>query len=217
MGTNTTLWRRWTVAATLGELVGFLVPAVVAASVRDLDQITIVVALVAAGFVEGSALGFAQSAVMREVVPGVRRRDWTVATGSAAALAWLLGMLPSSLVDRVPGAVLWTVIVLAAPVLLASIGGAQWLVLRRRRPRSGWWVGATAAAWAAGLLVFVGISSPLWRPGQDAALVALIGVVAGAAMAVTTAALTGLAVVRLERSAAEPSTSAASRDRREVR
>jgi hypothetical protein len=217
MGTNTTLWRRWTVAATLGELVGFLVPAVVAASVRDLDQVTVVAALVVAGFVEGSALGYAQSRVMREVVPGVRRRDWTVATGTAAALAWLLGMLPSSLAGRIPEAVLWTVIVVAAPVLLASIGGAQWLVIRRRRRRSGWWVAATAAAWAAGLLVFVGISSPLWRPGQDAVLVALIGVVAGAAMAVTTAALTGLAVVRLARAAAEPSTPPLGRDRREVR
>jgi hypothetical protein len=106
-------------------------------------------------------------------------------------------MLPSTLAGRVPDAVLWLVIAVAAPILLASLGTAQWLVLRRRRPGSTWWVPATAAAWTAGLLVFVGISSPLWQPGQDAVVIALIGVVAGAAMAFTTAALTGLAAVRL--------------------
>ena len=194
---NAAVWWRWTVAATLGEVAGFAVPALVGAGTADRGPGVVVPALVAAGFVEGSALGFAQSNVMRDLVPGLRRRDWTVATGAAAAAAWLLGMLPSTLAGRVPDAVLWLVIAVAAPILLASLGTAQWLVLRRRRRGAAWWVPATAAAWTAGLLVFVGISSPLWQPGQDAVVIALIGVVAGAAMAFTTAALTGLAAVRL--------------------
>jgi hypothetical protein len=196
---NTAVWWRWTVAATLGEFAGFAVPALVGAGTADRGPGIVVPALVAAGFVEGSALGFAQSSVLRDLVPGLGRRGWTLATGAAAAVAWLLGMLPSTLAGRVPDAVLWSAVALSAPVLLASLGTAQWLVLRRHRPGSAWWVATTAAAWTAGLLVFVGISSPLWQAGQGRLMVALIGVVAGAAMAFTTAALTGLAAVRLPR------------------
>jgi hypothetical protein len=198
----TGLWRRWFVAATVGELVGFTVPALVGAVV--LSRVADVPALIAAGFVEGAVLGFAQSAVIVGIVPGVRRRDWTVATGCAAAVAWALGMLPASIGGRVPDAVLWTVVALAAPVLLASLGTAQWLVLRPHRRHTIWWIGATAGAWLVGLGVFIAISSPLWQPGQPPGLIALIGVGAGAAMAATTAALTGLAVRRLARTDQRP-------------
>ena len=53
--------------------------------------------------------------------------------------------------------------------------------------------------WAVGLLVFTAITTPLWAPGQPAALMAAIGVLGGLAMAGTVAALTGWALVRLLR------------------
>jgi hypothetical protein len=87
--------------------------------------------------------------------------------------------------------------ILAASALLASIGTAQWLELRRHIPRAQGWIPATAAAWAAGLLVFLAISTPLWQPGQEPGLTALIGIFAGVVMAAVMAAVTGLLMVRL--------------------
>lgn len=193
------VWTRWTVAATVGELAGFTVPAVAGAAVSAAaaPDPVIVATLVAAGFLEGVTLGFAQSGVLGRAAVGVRRRDWTLATGAGAAIAWLLGMLPSTFAGRVPSGVLWALVAVVAPVLLVSLGLAQWLVLRRHRTGSAWWIAATAGAWLAGLAVFTGISSPLWRPDQSTAVVAAVGVLSGAAMAATTAALTGLAAVRL--------------------
>jgi hypothetical protein len=41
------------------------------------------------------------------------------------------------------------------------------------------------------------IATPLWHPGQHAIAVLFVGLIAGLAMALTVAAVSGLAVVRL--------------------
>jgi hypothetical protein len=51
-------------------------------------------------------------------------------------------------------------------LLLCSMGTAQWLVLRRIEVDAPWWIGVTAAAWVAGLAVFLAVATPLWREGQ---------------------------------------------------
>jgi hypothetical protein len=131
-------------------------------------------------------------------------RRWIMNTAAAAALAWSIGLLPSTAHD------LWSpwptplVVVAAAAlglVLLCSIGAAQWLELRRHVPRAGRWVTATAAAWCAGLVAFSAVTSPLWQPGQRPALTAAIGALGGLVMAVTVAAGTGWALIRLLRTA----------------
>src|SRR3954447_15721307 len=88
--------------------------------------------------------------------------------------------------------------------LLATIGTAQWLVLRTVRPRSAWWIATTAGAWAAGLLAFAAVATPLWQPGQVLPLVIAIGVLGGLVMAATVAGLTGAAAVRLVVPPADP-------------
>lgn len=45
--------------------------------------------------------------------------------------------------------------------------------------------------------VFFTVTMPLWQPGQDVAVVALIGVLGGLLMAATVAALTGILIVRI--------------------
>ena len=87
-------------------------------------------------------------------------------------------------------------------MLLAGIGIAQWSVLRSVVPGAVRWIGWTALAWLAGLTVFLLVATPLWQPGQPRWLIAAIGVLAGALMALTMAAATGWGVVRLL--AAEP-------------
>jgi hypothetical protein len=85
--------------------------------------------------------------------------------------------------------------VLAGVVLLASIGFAQWLVLRRHVDRAGSWVVANALAWIAGLaVVFAAIGV---APADSPVLIAAFGVVGGLGMGLTVALVTGLFLVRL--------------------
>lgn len=194
------LWWAWTRWATLGEFSGFAVPAVVGAVISGWPAAATLVAMVAAGAVEGSLLGWSQWWVLRRRVPQVRAGAWVGATAAAAALAWSIGMLPSLTDGELPS---WppVLLVLAAGllglVLLASIGTAQWWVLRAHVPRCGRWVLTTAGAWLAGLTVFSAFTMPLWQPGQAAWLVAIIGLAGGLLMAVTVAAITGWGFLRL--------------------
>lgn len=189
----------WLVWVSLGETVGFIAPALAQLATASIPAAN-TPSLIAAGAVEGAVLGWSQAHVLRRRLPDLSRRAWVAGTSVAAALAWSLGLLPSAF------APVWTtwpapVIVAAAiPVgllLLGSIGCAQWFELRRRVARSGWWIPATMAAWFVGLTVFLGVATPLWRPGQSAAVILLIGVVAAALMAVSMSLVTGLALRRL--------------------
>ncbi len=49
---------------------------------------------------------------------------------------------------------------LEIPLLLMglAIGAGQWLLLRRRLPQAGWWIGANAAAWGLSALITTGNS-----------------------------------------------------------
>ncbi|MCC3655662.1 MULTISPECIES: hypothetical protein [Streptomyces] len=194
------LWRQWLLWATAGEMAGFAAPAVVGAATADGPTALTVTGLVAAGAVEGAVLGLAQARVLRRVWPRLDGGRWTAATAAAAAFAWLLGLLPSALHDAVadwPVPVLAALAAVAGPLLLVSVGTAQWWVLRRHVPRARRWIAGSAAGWLLGLLVFTALTSPLWRPGQPAPLVGLIGLLGGTAMAFTAAAVTGWVLVRL--------------------
>jgi hypothetical protein len=75
----------------------------------------------------------------------------------------------------VPPALAVPAAALGGLVLLASIGTAQWLVLRRAGHDVAWWIATTAAGWLAGLTVFMVVVTPLWQPGQPALLTVAIG------------------------------------------
>lgn len=73
---------------------------------------------------------------------------------------WLLELWPPLLV---------ALGVLAGMALLATIGAAQWLVLRRYVDGSGVWVVANVLAWIAGLVVVfaaIGSRRPMRRCGS---------------------------------------------------
>jgi hypothetical protein len=158
--------------------------------------------LVAAGAVEGAMLGLAQAHVLRRALPTVHRGGWVAATAAGAALAWMIGLVPMLTDGRLfqlPIVLVVASVALLGAALLGSIGTAQWLVLRRRIDRSGWWIASTAAAWTFGLIVFTAVTTPLWQPGQPVLLIAAIGLLGGLLMAGTVAALTGVAIVRMRR------------------
>lgn len=195
-------WRRWTAVTTAGELAGFAAPATVGglAAVGGWPGGVTYAAVLAAGFVEGGLLGYAQATVLHASLRRLSVRRYAAATGAAAVLAYAVGMLPSTLGDRLtalPVAVLVAAGALASVVLLGSIGTAQWLVLRGAGVDRPSWIAVTAGAWTAGLAVFMLTASPLWQPGEPAWLVVAIGIGCGALMAATVAALTGLAAAGL--------------------
>lgn len=201
-GRNTflALWIGW---VSLGESLGFLAPAIAQTVSAALWPAATVPLLVLSGFVEGAVLGWFQVRVLRTRLPTVSVRRWVLLTGAAAAAAWTLGLLPSA----GSGWQAWPAVAqivagtIAALALLVSIGFAQWIELREHVARAWRWIAGSAAAWAAGLAVFMAVATPLWQPGQDVWVSAAIGLGAAVLMAVSMALVTGLVMVRLLRSA----------------
>jgi hypothetical protein len=191
-------FRRWVTATTIGELLGFAIPALAgagsaAAGVRPAAATAL---LVAAGAGEGTVLGWAQSRALRRDLPALPARSWIAATAAGAVIAWLIGMTPSTFYDQLsqlPAPLLMTLAVPAGLLLLATIGTAQWLVLRRHVRRAGVWIAANALGWLAGLVVVFAVLAA--APSE--ALVAVYGVAGGLAMGATVALVTGPFMVRL--------------------
>jgi hypothetical protein len=202
VGRDRPLWRRWVLATTVGESIGFCVPALagVVAARLDAPAVASFALLLAAGWVEGFVLGTAQQWALGITLRRLSGRAFAHATAGAAVVAYAIGMLPSSIGDgltRLPPVVLIAGGTIAGLALLASIGTAQWLVLRHDGYDAPWWILTTAGAWLAGLGVFMAVATPLWRPGQPVVVAVLVGVLAGVLMAGTVAVLTGFAAQRL--------------------
>jgi hypothetical protein len=182
-------WGRWTGAAALGEIAGFAVPAVAMALTLGVGPIARVAVILPAGAI----LGLAQAYALRTVLPAIATRDWARATAGGAAIAWAVGTLPVVLGESL---LEWP------PVVLVPLGLTSLTSMGLLRPyvRGAFrWVPATVLSWPAGLGAFALVTSPLWQEGQPAWLVAAIGMLGGAIMAVTVAAPTGAAPVRLTR------------------
>lgn len=192
--------RRWVLATTLGDALGFLVPALVAVAAYDWRPELFLVIMAVAGTVEGLVLGGAQSLVLGREFLGFSRTAWTMATGLGAGFAWFVGMLPSTSYPIWREWSPWLLVPLGlvlAFLLLVSIGLAQWTVLRRHVARSRTWVPVNAVAWLLGLALMMGVAMPLWREGQSTGAVTAIGALASLLMALTVAVVTGWWLARL--------------------
>lgn len=191
------VWLAW---VTVGETLGFLAPVITHLLASSFIPDFVLPLLVGAGAIEGAVLGWAPSHVLRPRVPLLSGRRWIILTSLGAAVAWVIGMLPSAFVAvwvQWPAPMQILAGVLSGLVLLGSVGASQSLELRRHFGEIVPWIVGNAAAWSVGLLIFLVISTPLWQPGQPPALVALIGVVAGVGMAAGMAAISGLVMKRL--------------------
>jgi len=207
-------WGQWVAANLVGELAGLgIVGAVGSTLVRIYGEpvtagaVLVYAALaVALGAVEGAIVGYAQAGVLRRRLPGLR--SWVAATTLGAAIAWALGMLPSTLISlyRPPGPAPAPApdipdglqLLLAMP--LGVVAGAilafpQWRILRRHLAHAGWWIAANALAWALAMpLVFVAAGV---RPETSAAVSAVIVVASLAAAGAVAGAVHGAYLVRL--------------------
>jgi len=185
---------RWIAIVTVAEAVGFAIAttaALVAILVLPSGALGLVVTVLG-GAVEGVLLGTGQWLAMGGRRPLAHR--WILATVAGAALAWTLGMLPSTLgIDLT----IWWVPVLVGlggVTLLASIPVAQWLSLRRAGTAR--WIPVNMASWAIAIL-WTFAPSPFIDEHSPVALVATLYVIAGILMAFTIAALTARTAAKL--------------------
>lgn len=193
--------RRWVLAVTAGETIGFMIPAAVGGVLALAAAPTYIVypLMIGAGACEGALLGAGQSIGFGSSV--VRRSSWIMATAGGAAVAWSIGMLPSTITGfdpSSPSALPW--IVIGAVLLLVSIPVMQWLVLRRVLRKAFWWIPVNACAWAAGILWTVA-PSPFIDEKTPFPVLSVAYLLAGMLMAVTVAALTYFAARRVVRTA----------------
>ena len=153
------------------------------------------VALVLAGSVEGALLDAAQADCLYRwrVLPA--RRWWVAATSVGAAVAWSIGMLPSTFDFR------WT----AETAVVAGVGGlmlltslplAQYFVLRDHVRRPALWIPINIAAWLLGI-AWTLAPSPLVEESTPASALIVIYGIAGLCMAATVAVVTGVGMIRL--------------------
>lgn len=197
------LWSRWTLANALSEMVGlgltFLITGLVFSQLDGVGTLTSILLsfafAVASGAVEATIVGLAQWQAMRPWFPSIERFAWWRGTMIGALIAYVLGYLPSTLMNMGEATAAsapmaeppqWIVFLLAAG--MGAVGGAvlsfaQWLVMRGKVKRAGAWIPANMLAWMFGMpVIFWGIDmafkmSALW---QSVALMALILFIAGA-------------------------------------
>ena len=121
----------WMMATTSGWLFGWLL----------LPAVALVTAGVGAGLV--------QSLVLYRRLPKVWR--WILAT----AVGWTTGLAITILfVPQGTG-------LLSGLVTGTAVGTAQWLLLRKQVRWAGWWIAASAVAWATGLSLAPALDSPV--------------------------------------------------------
>lgn len=196
-----TVYRRWIVACTAGELLGFggipvLGAVIVLALTRELDAarqtLYIYGFAVIAGLGEGAVLAGFQLTVLPDLLPGLSRRRWVVATAVAAAFAWACGMLAPTLDELVGLSVRLQVAIWipASVLILLSIGSAQAWALKGAVERPGRWIVANAAGWLAGLPWTFVLPALLPETAPTYAWVTTF-VVAGVLMGLTVGAVTG--------------------------
>jgi hypothetical protein len=212
------LWLRWVLANCIGEALGLgttaLIGAAIVSSFGEETSALATVALAAVAvlsgtLVEGTVLGTAQWSVLRVPLPRMSWRTWAGATSAGAFLAWLLGMIPSTVLslvadsggaDAAPAepskAVVLGLAFSMGLVLGPVLGFAQWLVLRRFVSHAALWMPANAFAWAFGMVVIFAGTDPAIGGGfgfLSAAIFAFTLACAGAVVG----AIHGLALVWL--------------------
>jgi hypothetical protein len=204
---TSSLWRRWVLAFTLGELIGFGgIPALggalafwVTDSVDAVPRSLLLYSVaVLGGLGEGAVLAWFQTRVLREYLPGLNVRRWIVVTALAAAFAWACGMLAPTLDDLIelstPAQI--TIWVPASVLILFSIGSAQAWVLRGVVEFPHRWITANLLGWLAGL-PWTFVLPALVSESAPIAVWVITFVIAGVLMGFTAGAVTGLFLLRL--------------------
>jgi hypothetical protein len=200
MGSTATaaaFYPRWIIANGWSEAIGLgttlLIGRLLAPRLASPGPAEILLGMAAAvvlgTLLEGVVVGAAQEQVLREVLAGLHPRAWTAATALGAGAAWLIGMLPSTVLGLTassepsaaptepPVLVQTALAVLLGLVAGPILGSAQARVLRRHTPRATRWLWANAIAWALGMpVIFLGMDLVPWSGGGVVVALAIYAV-----------------------------------------
>ncbi len=212
------IWFQWILANAIGETVGLGTSLLIGVLLLVQAEPTIgaipaaALGVLAATVIEGSVVGTAQWLVLRRPLEKMRWRTWVLATTLGAFVAWMLGMIPSTLLFPGPDSgaaapgemsdlMIYTLAAAMGIALGAILGAAQWLALRRYVPKAGWWIPANALAWMLGMVVvFLGTSFiPAAGMTVPVALILLLFVVAAGAVVGAVHGLVLIWLLRLRR------------------
>lgn len=166
---------RWVLATTVGWVVGFAVCEALKAFVEDL-------------FIDGAVIGISVGIMQWLALKGrVNRAGWWIV---ASIVGFAVGKaIGDAFAQVVPGAVGF---VLSGAAIGASLGIAQWLVLRRHVAHAGWWVLASVLAWAVGWGMISVVDEAVGGPAGTAYVIGAVG-------AAVAGMITGVALVWLWR------------------
>lgn len=212
---NWSIWRYWVVANAFAELIGLGGAALVGVlAFMDLEALygpaaMALIMILAGTFLEGVVVGAAQWTVLHRAILQLHWQKWIGATAVGAFTAWLLGMIPSTLMalaeteeavataqPEINNLVLFSLAALMGLVLGPILALPQWLVLRRYVENAFWWIPANALAWMVGMvLVFVGINLV---PAEGITATVILGVAITLLLAgICVGAIHGLALIWL--------------------
>lgn len=167
------LW--WVFATALGWVVGFAVCEALKDFVESFN---------ADGVVIGVAVGILQWLVLRR---RINRAGWWIL---ASIIGFAVGKFGGdAIAQAVSGPVGFG---LSGAAIGASLGMAQWVVLRRHVAQAGWWVLASALAWAVGWAIINAVDEAASGPTGTAYLI-------GATGAAAAGVITGVSLIWLFR------------------
>ncbi len=190
-----TLWQRWVAANALGELIGlgttFSLGFLVFNAIGEPSSVSAILLLAGAtvltGAIEGTVVGLAQWQAMRIALPIVLK-EWVLATLWGALCAWLLGIVPSTLMSlgeqasgtpaaEPPLAIMMLLGGAMGLILGIVLAFPQWLVLKKYVAHATWWFPANSLAWLVGMPIIFG--------GMDMAFASTSALAVGLAIALT--------------------------------
>ena len=167
------LWLSWTLATTLGMLVGYL-PAALFINEVDLGFARILVPLLS-----GLLIGFAQWIVLRDYV--TNSRDWILNYAGGWVVGYWLGLWIIQFLSKFPFGSLIGYLLFGIIVAIF-----QWPVLRREIPHIWSWILANILGWTLGAFVGQLFAASLERSTPTTPItitlvaVTITGLVAGA-------------------------------------
>lgn len=191
--------------------IAFAVNDYIGESVTLTSKIIILLAMMLAGFIEGSILSYFQWKVLVTKFSKIPYREWFLYTVLVAVLGWFFGMLPSlffmpqtATSGEVEATIdyhnpyIFLILSLSVGLVLGGIFGLfQWLLLRKYVKKAHQWIIANALGWGLGLLwiyIFASI------PTEDSSLVFIIlmGTIGGILTGLSVGVVTGYCLVKLE-------------------
>ncbi len=143
-------WLRWLVASSVGLMIGLAVYLPLAVVLGDeLEVVPRTLVSAAGGGALGLSLGVAQWLLLRRRSPDQGR--WVLASVAGGTVGGTGALVAADIMGAAMGTDFITNLVAGGAFLGASLGMAQWLLMRQRFARTGWWVVASTVGLSLGL------------------------------------------------------------------